>query len=393
VRIRQILYVSHAREVGGAERYLEGLIRSVVAHGAGREPAWRAEVVCRRDAVLDEMVARLAALDVPVHRLDLTAPRDYVALLRLARRADVVHLNLSFPVGRYQLVAALLARLAGRLLVTTHHLAVDLDRIPLDRAARRVWPVAFRLYDRLARWNVACSGAVRDHLVRRCGFSERRTVLVRNGADLGLFRPLSGAERADARREAAAAAGLEPLPLDAVLVCTVARLSVQKGLFDLVEAARAVSDDHPGARFVLVGGGELRGELEARVAALGLTGRFGLAGPRPLEQVARWLGAADLFVLSSHFEGMPLALIEAMAAGCAPVATAVGGVGEVIDGPEVGRLVPPATPRALAAAIGELVADADLLRRVACAAEERARSAFDVAGTYRETERLYGAIP
>jgi glycosyltransferase involved in cell wall biosynthesis len=384
-RIRRILYVSHSKEVGGAELYLAGLIGSVAAAG----PAAPA-LVCRRDAVLDEWAARVASGGVSVHRLDLTAPGEYLALVRLARGADLVHLNLAFPVGRYQLVAAALARLAGRRLVVTHHLGVDVAGLPLGARARRFWTAAFPLYDRLARWNVACSRAVWDHLVRGCGFSARRTVLVRNGADLDRFQPLAGAERAGARAEAAEAAGLGSLPPGAVLACTVARLSVQKGLADLVDAARIVAADHPDVRFVVVGDGELREEVAARASAAGLAGRLGLAGARPQAQVARWLGAADLFVLPSHFEGMPLALIEAMAAGCAPVATDVGGVGEVVGGPAVGRLVPPRNPVALAAAIGELAADADLRGRLSCAASERARAAFDVRETYRETAGLYG---
>jgi glycosyltransferase involved in cell wall biosynthesis len=388
--IQRILYVSHAKEVGGAEVYLEGLIGSLSSAG---DEATAAALVCRRDAVLDAWVERIEALGAAVHRIDLRTPGDYAELRTLAGRADLVHLNLAFPVGRYQLVGALLARLAGRPLVVTHHLAVEIDGLPLRWHVRRLWTAGFRRYDALARWNVACSRAVRDYLVGRHGFSERRTILVRNGADLRRFHPLSGSERAAARVEAAAAAGLTLPGPGAVLVCTVARLSTQKALPDLVEAARQVVAAHPGVRFVVVGEGEERARLEAMISGLGLGDRIGLAGARPPAQVARWLGAADLFVLSSHFEGMPLALIEAMAAGCAPVATAVGGVGEVVDSPDVGRLVPPGEPALLAAAVSELAADPDLRCRVGRAARERARASFDAVETYRRTAALYGAHP
>jgi glycosyltransferase involved in cell wall biosynthesis len=169
----------------------------------------------------------------------------------------------------------------------------------------------------------------------------------------------------------------------------VARLTPQKGLLDLVEAAAEVVPRVPNVRFVLAGDGELRAQLEARVAALGLTQQVRFAGSRPLTVLARWLGAADLFLLSSHYEGMPLAMIEAMAAGCPVVATSVGGIPDVIADSNGGIVVPAKNPHALAAAIIEILSDPEKRRAMAAAARQRATTTFDVRTCYEKTMETY----
>ncbi|TME20508.1 MAG: glycosyltransferase family 4 protein, partial [Chloroflexi bacterium] len=144
------------------------------------------------------------------------------------------------------------------------------------------------------------------------------------------------------------------------------------------------------ARFVIVGDGELRPQLEERIAALRLSSLVRLAGSLPQWEVARWLGAADLFVLPSHYEGLPFSLVEAMGAGCAVVATAVGGVRDVIDDDRVGRVVPPKSPAALANAIADLLADPETRQRMGAAARQRVRSGFDAETCYSKTVETYG---
>src|SRR5438105_9634025 len=199
-------------------------------------------------------------------------------MFRLMRAADLIHLVLAYPVGKYQLVAATLARAARRPLIVTHELVVDLDEIAMPQARRTFWRVAFRRYRRLARVNIACSRANRELLVGRYGFSAASTPLIYNGADLRRFTPLQGAERDAVRQAIAAKLAGEPWPADALLVCTVARLSVQKGVFDLLAAAAEVALRCPRARFAIVGDGELRPQLEERIDALRLRSFVRLAG-------------------------------------------------------------------------------------------------------------------
>ena len=356
--------------------------------------------MCRKDGVLNPWVDAIAQLGVRVHRTDLTRPGDYASVLRLMRATDLIHVVLAYPTGKYQLAAALLARTARRPLIVTHQLIVDVRDIAMPASRRAFWRRAFGLYARLARINIATSRAGWDLLTRRFNFPEASTVLIYNGADLAMFTPLNGSERDAVRQEIAdETAGNNPPPvagegrvgaLEDVLLClTVARLTPQKGLFDLVEAAADVIPRLPNVRFVLAGDGELRAQLEARVAALGLAGQVRFAGSRPLAVLARWLGAADLFLLSSHYEGMPLAMIEAMAAGCPVVATAVGGIPDVIADSNGGRVVPARNPHALASAIVEILGDPEKRRTMAAAARQRVISAFDVRICYQKTVETY----
>jgi glycosyltransferase involved in cell wall biosynthesis len=114
-----------------------------------------------------------------------------------------------------------------------------------------------------------------------------------------------------------------------------------------------------------------------------------LAGSRPLDEVASWLGATDLFVLSSRYEGLPLALMEAMAAGNPVVATDVGGVAEVVADESVGVVVPAAQPARLAQAIGRLLASQPMRQAMSRAARQRVVTSFSVEACYQKTTALY----
>src|SRR5438067_8444156 len=149
----RVVYVSHSKEVGGAELHLEGLMARVHAT-AGRE----ATLVCRTDRALDEWVRRIEARAIGVRRLDLRTPADWTHLSRHLRGADLVHLMLAYPVGKYQFVAAQTSRLSGRPAIATHHLALDIDAIGLPGWKRRLWSTLFRRYGRLAQRHMPVSG-------------------------------------------------------------------------------------------------------------------------------------------------------------------------------------------------------------------------------------------
>lgn len=186
-------------------------------------------------------------------------------------------------------------------------------------------------------------------------------------------------ERAEARAELGAGDG-------DVVVATVANLRSQKGYADLLVAARMVLDRSLPVRFVAVGRGPLADELRQRCDALGLGDRFRFLGSR--DDAVHVLAGCDLFVLASHHEGGPLAVLEALATGLPVVATRVGVVPDVVTDGVEGRLVPTHRPDLLAAAIGELVVDGG--RRTTMAAAALARSEeLDIGQTVRRVEELY----
>ncbi len=155
---------------------------------------------------------------------------------------------------------------------------------------------------------------------------------------------------------------------DDVLAVTVANLRRAKGYPTLIEAARLVADQEPSIHFVAAGQGPLEDELRARVTAAGLDARFRMLGYVP--DAARLIAGADLLVLASDHEGLPLAVMEALALGVPVVATRVGGIPELVEDQVNGLLVPPGDPAALAAGIGAL-ADTPTRRRLAAGADAR----------------------
>nr|WP_246580987.1 glycosyltransferase [Deinococcus aestuarii] len=145
----------------------------------------------------------------------------------------------------------------------------------------------------------------------------------------------------------------------------------------------------PGARLLLAGDGPLRPAAEALVTELGLTDSVELLGWVDPEQGPRLLEEVDVLVLPSFFEGQPLALMEGMARGVTPVSTSVGGIPDLIEDGVSGRLVPPGDEAALAGALGAVLADPALCRRMGDAAYERARQEFNIEHTWRRLDALY----
>jgi glycosyltransferase involved in cell wall biosynthesis len=218
-------------------------------------------------------------------------------------------------------------------------------------------------------------------------YSLERIEVIHNGVDPELFHPATPDERSRLRRTASERFGVQPWDDQVLLACTVARLSRQKGLFDLVEAAAELVKDFPNLKMVIIGEGELRRTLRERINALGLQDQLILAGAMPRPQVAEWLAACDLFVLPSRYEGGPAtALMEAMACACAVVATDVSGTSELVTDDSLGLLVPPQDPRALAGAIRTLMADAKLRTSLAGRAREKVLAEFTVEACMRRTE-------
>jgi len=173
----------------------------------------------------------------------------------------------------------------------------------------------------------------------------------------------------------------------------VGRFQEPKDPITLVNAWARVGPAH---RLMLVGDGPMRPEIEALILKQGLEGRVAVLGAR--DDVPELLRTADVFILSSHWEGMPLAVIEAMMSGLPVVATDVGGVSEAVVHGETGFLVPPGNPDALALALDRLLTDPALRRRMGEAGRRRALERFTeermLTGTAAVYERaLSGRAP
>ena len=176
------------------------------------------------------------------------------------------------------------------------------------------------------------------------------------------------------------------LPVRAPVVGCVARFSRQKGHVHLVEAMALVVKELPDCQLLLVGGGELRGQIEAQVDDLGLGRQVHFVGTRTdIEEI---YPAMDIFVSSSLWEGLSTVILEAMAASVPVVCTAVSGSSELVEDGRSGILVPPASPRALADAILELLSNRDKAGRLASQGHESAQR-FSIEEVASEYSRLF----
>ena len=169
-----------------------------------------------------------------------------------------------------------------------------------------------------------------------------------------------------------------PLPQGGPHLVAIGRLSAQKGFALLIEAMTEVARDCPSAHLTLLGDGELRGQIEAAIAAMGLGAQITLAGWQDEAGVRRGLAAAQALILPSFAEGLPVVLMESMAAGRPVIATAIAGVPELVT-PEVGWLVPAGDAGALSGAVRALAATPpEALARMGSAARARALARHDV---------------
>ena len=177
------------------------------------------------------------------------------------------------------------------------------------------------------------------------------------------------------------------MPLEGEVVSTVGRLTAIKQHRLFLDVVARAAAERPHLLALVVGDGELRGELEAYAAHLRIADRVRFLGWR--RDLATIYGATDVFLLTSRNEGTPVALIEAMASGVPGVSTDVGGVKDVIPSPALGRLVSSGNAAGLAAAVTELLADAGLRRSTGERARAHVVRHFGIERLVREIATLY----
>jgi glycosyltransferase involved in cell wall biosynthesis len=226
---------------------------------------------------------------------------------------------------------------------------------------------------------IAISAAVRHRLIAD-GIPADRISIVHEGVDVDRIERLPGGNVHAAFY----------LPTHAPVVGNVGALTSQKGQHDLIEAAALVVREVPDARFVILGEGELREQLEQQIHRKHLERHVMLGGFRP--DAVAMMKDFDVFALSSTHEGLCTSLIDAMAASKPAVATAVGGVPEVLVDGETGFLVEPHDARAIAEKIVRLLRDPALRARMGAAALARARERFTVERMVEETLVVYALL-
>jgi len=360
----KVLHLLASLPVGGAEDLVAGIVRAL------NPERFAAEVACigSPGPIGEELKAagyRVSHLGLEIKRT--SSARLVLAVRRLLkdRRPDILHTHLYHP-NLYGRLAALRLRIPG-VIASVHN---SYSQVKFHR----------RLWNHLLGWTthrvLVGSAQVWDDVRRYDGVPASRLLLLPYG--IRLEELTAAPPRQEARRA---------LNLSGFVLGAVGRLEEQKGHAYLLEALAQVRQSLPEASLVLVGDGRLRRHLEGRALELGVADRVRFLGTRrDLPLIYR---ALDLFVQPSLWEGLPLALLQAMGAGLPVLATRVSGVREVVRDGVSGRLVQAGDSPALAEALVELYRQPEGRARLGAAAHETIRDQYSLKAMLRRLEHLY----
>jgi glycosyltransferase involved in cell wall biosynthesis len=364
-RIR-VLYLSHAFHVGGAEEMVLNLVRRLPER-------FEPHVCCIHSAgPIGEEIQRTG---VPFTVLGLTPgirrPFDVLRLREhLVRTAPTIVHTFLLTASLYGRCAAILARVP--IVIGTE--------VNIYERKRRHHIAAERLLMAGTDHVVVSANSVRDFYIEQVQAPPERVSVIYNAVDW------SQLDATATRAELLASLGVPP---DAVVVTIIARLTEQKAhrvLFDALATTSGLEHTH----LLVVGGGELAGELPRRAVEQHIASRVHFLGAR--RDLGNLVGATDVFVMPSLWEGLPLSMVLAMGAGLPVVATRVAGIPEVVRHNETGLLVEPGQSQPLGAALAALVADADLRRRLGSAARDYVRPRFGADKYVQSVVDLYDRL-
>jgi glycosyltransferase involved in cell wall biosynthesis len=368
---KRLLFVHNSREFGGAEKHLLDLIE--VMSGSGVQMS----ILCMDS---DFFTERLSAKDhnrVDVIRIAGQPKfRQWTRLLRAARADSVVFIGgclWNFP--WYVAMVGFLAGISSRFLIAHLPPPPPPEKIPgwspakiARRLRRRRHLTAIKFGATFFTRTVCVSNQIRRFLVSEYQFPNKRTVVIHNGVRLAEFDSLRSIAPTVRRHFGVGAE-------DFLVVC-VARLSEQKALNILIDAMGKVAGADSHCKCIIVGEGPLRAELEAQVLALGLANLVFFTGFQ--QDVRPYLAAANAFTLTSRNEGLPLSVLEAMAAGLPCVVTDVGGNSEIITDGVEGRIVPSGSVAAVADAITALIQRPQICSKMSSQARKKVKAEFDL---------------
>jgi glycosyltransferase involved in cell wall biosynthesis len=360
---RHIAVMNETVGIGGAEWLILHLVEELRSRGR--------RVTCVLPEEEGWLSGRLEELGVPMHRFRIRRMVDLECVDHLTEAlgrdgVEAIHSH-EFAMSVYGTAVA--QRLGCPHVITMHG-----NQTMLDRARRRV---ALRWAIRHSRAAVAVSGSTRDHLLDRLGPRTGPIQVIRNGIP----------HRPGDRERTRAALGIRP---DQAVLLGAGSLVERKGFHVLVDALallRSRGSSMGDWKLLVAGEGSFRPVLEERIAASGVGDRIELLGYRL--DVPDLQAAADIFVMPSLWEGLPLAVLEGMFAGNPVVATRASGIPEAVDHGVEGLLVDAGEAGPLADALGRLLSDREFAQRLGARARERALAEFTLARMTDEYEALY----
>lgn len=367
---RTVVHFTDATGYGGAEKMMLTLL------GGLDQARWRPVLLHYPNAAAERIAAEARELDVETRIVPgttgLAGARELPALVGAIRveKPAVFHAHLAWPLRCTRGIVA--ARLAGvgAIVASQQLYARPVGALALARQ---------RVVSTLVTRYLAVSAAMATEMRPLVANGADRVTVVRNAIDTARFAAVPRGS-AEAARTGITGGG------DTLLALTLARLDGQKGLDHLLAAAAEVE----GVMFAIAGDGPERARLEAEARARGVAGHVRFLGHR--DDIPDLLAACDMFVLPSLYEGLPVSVLEAMAAAKPVVATRISGTNEAVVEGETGLLVPPADPGGLAAGIRKLAGDAGLRAALGAAGMERVRDHFSAGAMVERVMGLYEEI-
>ncbi len=363
-----VLYFSNEQTRGGAEEHLLTLLRGL------DRTYFRPLLACPPELV--EKLRPDLPSDVEVFPISLRTFCHVGAMLRLARilrerAVKILHSHLFYA----SLFASPIAWMSGvPVIIETPHVREDWRRGWLKSKF-----VVDRIVSRVVTRYIAVSHANKRYLAEEKALAKEKITVIHNGSDLQRFHPAQ-TPSSNLRQNLG-------LGTDDPVLMVIGRLEPQKGHRVLFEAMASIRREFSSVRLVCVGTGSLHDALLDLARKLGIEDAVRFVGFQT--NVAEWLNLADVTVLPSFYEGLPLVAIESLAAAKPVVATAVDGSGEVVVDGETGLTVPPGNPQALSAAVCRLLRDAELRKKLGRQGREWVCKHLDEREQIKQTQDLY----
>jgi glycosyltransferase involved in cell wall biosynthesis len=365
---RRILHLIYSLYRGGAERVIETHLKTT--RSADYE-----FVVCSLTRG-DDLIGHLEDAGASVHLLDKQLRGNIGVLPRIIglvrrERVDLLHLH-NPPAALWGTLAVQVGRL-GVPVVRTEH------RPYLPDTLRAIHRLLYPSLTKRARRVICVCDAVRRSFAERFPSLSERFVTVHNGIRTEQFEHLPPKDQCRTRYA---------LPAGARIIGTVGRLVPVKNHLGLVTAFHGIKKEVPDAHLAIVGDGELKDIIVTHARELGIAKAVSILPTTP--DIAKFYRALDLFILPSHSEGLPLTLLEALAAGLPAVASEVGGIPEIITDGVNGRLVTGTDTADIAERVIELLLDGERASAMGEAGRETVRRRFTAARMVEGIERVYG---
>jgi len=369
---KRILYVIDGIEFGGGERVFAQLLNGL--------PEDRFEPYLA-SAPNDAFLKNIKSKNLVFYPVDFSNRFNPLPLMRLYRivksqRIDIVH-SQGARADFFARIAAKLAKVP--IMIST--VAMPVEGYNVGYLKRFLYQTFDRFSERFVDYFLVVSSVLKENMIEVHGIPPDKIIKIYNGIETDYYKPVGNEEmRYKIRREFA-------VNDSDILIASLGRLVWQKGFEYFIHAIPEILREIPDARFILVGDGPLRPELERLAVELGEGDKIIFAGYR--SDVRDVLAALDIVVIPSVLEGFPMITLEAMAMAKPIVAAKIDGITEQITDGINGILIPPKDSSAIAQAIIRLINDRESGKKLGLAARKKVEQEFSVEKMVSETEKVY----